>query len=65
MAERLARHLRERFPDAATLVHHREEPHWPPRRAALPDGTAVERTSAPEKGGGRTERMRARSTTSR
>ena len=29
LAERLARHIMEEFPDVHVKLHHREEPHWP------------------------------------
>ena len=37
-AERLARHLRERFPDINVAVHHREEAGWPARKALAEAG---------------------------
>jgi aminoglycoside/choline kinase family phosphotransferase len=37
-AERLARHLRERFPDINVALHHREEGSWPARRALAEAG---------------------------
>ncbi len=43
LAERLARHLAERFPDATVRLMHREEPYWP--QAARAGG----HTSRPER----------------
>ena len=37
-AERVARHLRERFPDINVAVHHREEGGWPARKAPAETG---------------------------
>ena len=34
-AERLARHVRERFPEVNVVLSHREERHWPARQQAL------------------------------